>query len=66
MRRDPTTLDLIAFICTIQPELTERAARRILMLTPAIREEIAQDFTHQRDRAESLLELHLTLEETPA
>lgn len=62
MLREPTDRDLIAYICSIQPELDELAAARIVSLDPAIREGIAQAYQHQRDRAESLLELHLELE----
>lgn len=62
MLRAPRLSELIAFICRVQPELDEAAAKRILLLDPCILEGIAQDFVQQRDRAESLLELHLSLE----
>lgn len=62
--REPRTIELVVYMCEIQPELDEWAAARILDLTPEIRQGIAQSWIEQRERAEQLLELHLALEET--
>lgn len=62
MLREPRVDELVAFVCQIQPELDEKSAKRLIDLDPSIREGLAQAFVEQRDRAESLLELHLSLE----
>lgn len=66
MTREPRTIELIAYMCDVQPELDAWAAARILDLAPEIREGIAQNWTDQRERAQQLLELHLALDEVSA
>lgn len=62
MMREPTLDDVVGYMCAIQPEIDEAAARRLLSLDPAIREGIAQAYTEQRERAQAILDLHLELE----
>lgn len=64
--REPTETDLVAYICQVQPELDEKAARRILSLDPSVGEWIAIYWAQQRTIADSLLGLHLEFEGTPA
>lgn len=66
MHREPTLDEVVSYMCAIQPEIDEKAARRLLSLDPAISEGIAQAYAEQRDRAEAILELHLSLEEITA
>lgn len=64
--REPTTTELVNYVCRVQPELDTQAARRIVQLDPAIRDGIAQDLRAMQDRADALLELHLALDKDRA
>jgi hypothetical protein len=66
MMREPSTSELVAYMCDIQPELDERTALAILNLETTIRDWIALHWSQQRTIAESLLNLHLEIGERAA
>lgn len=61
--RDPSIMDLVAYVCAIQPELDAVAAWQILRLSPEVRADIEHGYREQRQRAQQLLDLHLAMGE---
>jgi hypothetical protein len=64
--RGPSAIELVRFVCEMQPELDEKAAARLLALDDELRAMLEDHWTGGRVLAQSLLDLHLTLEGTPA
>jgi hypothetical protein len=64
--REPRFGDLVAYVCAVQPELDNDSAERVLRLDAGLAESVANAWRNQRAFAESILELHLSLEGMPA
>lgn len=64
--REPSLTSLVDYVCAVQPELDRRSAERLLRLDEDLLVSVASAWKSQRAFADSILALHLDLEETTA
>ncbi|MCU1500614.1 MAG: hypothetical protein JWM47_4567 [Acidimicrobiales bacterium] len=64
--RDPGAVELVLWVCELQPELDEEAAVRIIRRDEDLERNLIDLWQRTRSTAACLLELHLELEGSTA